>query len=65
MNEKIDRPEDVEDEHLTYLDDLRVSGETNMWGAGAWLTDEFGITRRQASVILTYWMDSFVERHPR
>ena len=64
MSDKVERPEDVEDEHLTYLDELRESGITNMFGAGAYIADEFGITRRQSGVILSYWMESFEERHP-
>jgi len=26
------RPDFITDEHLKYLDDLRESGDTNMWG---------------------------------
>ena len=59
------RPEIVEDEHLTYLDDLRESGATNMWGAGAYLEIRFDIERSPASKILSYWMESFEERHPQ
>jgi hypothetical protein len=64
MSNKIDRPEGVDDEHLTYLDNLRESGVTNMYGAGIYLTNYFGFTRREASIILQYWMESFEERHP-
>jgi len=32
-----ERPEIVTDEHLDYLDELRESGVTNMFGAGAYL----------------------------
>jgi hypothetical protein len=62
---KRERPEFCSDEHLEYLDELRESGETNMWGAGAYLRAEFeDMTRDQATKILLYWMDSFSERHP-
>ena len=62
----IDRPTVVEDSHLTYLDDLRESGVTNMFGAGAYLMSTFGgeINLRESRTILTYWMESFGERHP-
>lgn len=63
MSEVIDKPEVVEEEHLTYLDELRESGVTNMFGAGEYLEDEFGIDKRQARTILNYWMNSFNERH--
>jgi len=59
-----DRPEIVTEEHLTYLDDLRESGETNMFGAGEYLVNDFEIPKSEASTILTYWMESFEERHP-
>ena len=32
-----DRPEEVTTEHLVYLDTLRESGDTNMFGAGKYL----------------------------
>ena len=64
MTDKIDRPEIVEDEHLLYLDELRDSAVTNMWGAGDYLQSEFVVGRREATTILTYWIKSFEERHP-
>ena len=58
----IDRPEIVDDEHLIYLDEVRESGVVNMFGAGDYLADEFGIDKNDAREILTYWMESFGER---
>mgnify|MGYP003649042780 CR=1 FL=1 len=52
-------------EHLEYLDSLRESGETNMFGAGEYLEAEFEITRHEARSILTQWMSTFGERHPK
>lgn len=46
-------------EHKDYLDDLRESGVTNMFGAGSYLQDEFGITKYDANRILMAWMKSF------
>tara|TARA_R100000654_G_scaffold70731_2_gene101204 strand:- start:886 stop:1068 length:183 start_codon:yes stop_codon:yes gene_type:complete len=46
-------------EHKEYLDDLRESGVTNMFGAGAYLQAEFGITKYDANRILQTWMDNF------
>ena len=60
----IERPKIVTDEHLEYLDDLRESGVTNMFGAGAYVEAAFGLDRRAARTILAYWMESFGERHP-
>jgi hypothetical protein len=59
-----ERPDFVTDEHLEYLDELRQSGDTNMFGAGAYLEDDFGLDRRKARAIVSYWMQSFSERHP-
>jgi len=48
-----------------YLDDLRASGETNMYGAAPYLQDEFGLDRREARAVLQRWMQTFEDRHPR
>ena len=59
----IERPAIVTDEYLEYLDALRESGATNMYGAVPYLTDEFDLSRLDASATLAYWMKSFSERH--
>lgn len=61
----IDKPAIVTDEYLEYLDDLRESGETNMFGATPYLEDDFDLSRADARSVLSYWMKSFEERHPR
>jgi len=43
-------------DYFEYLDELRLSGETNMFGAGAYLQQEFGLDRREARAILMEWM---------
>jgi len=53
------RPEGITDEHLEYLDELRESGDTNMWGAGPYIQKEFGLDREEAKKIHMYWMDTF------
>ena len=55
----MERPEYVIEEHLEFLDELRVSGTTNMFGAAPYLSDEFGITKSEARKILSYWMETF------
>lgn len=59
------KPDIVTDEHLEYLDHLRESGVTNMYGAGPYLVEDFGVSRTESHVILKYWMDSFSDRHPK
>lgn len=60
----VNRPDIVEDAHLAYLDKLRESGVTNMFGAAPYLQTMFGLNRNDAKEILLYWMASFEERHP-
>ena len=59
----IERPKIVEDEHLEYLDLLRESGITNMFGAYPYLVDEFDLDEQEAKTVLRYWMKSFGKRH--
>lgn len=59
----MDKPAFVTDEHLEYLDDLRESGVTNMFGATPYLEKEFDMDRKSAGETLQYWMDTFGERH--
>ena len=59
-----ERPEVCTDEMLEYLDELRESGETNMFGAAPYVQEEFGLERDEARSVLFYWMHTFSERHP-
>jgi len=45
--------------HKNYLDFLRESGVTNMFGAGIYLQDEFGLSRHDAKKVLLEWMQSY------
>jgi len=46
-------------EYKDYLDELRDSGETNMFGAGRYLQAEFGLDKSEAREVLSKWMKSF------
>lgn len=59
MEKSTDRPTFVTDEHLEYLDDLRESGRTNMYGAGKYLVAEFNLPNPVARNVLSYWMETF------
>jgi hypothetical protein len=59
-----ERPATVTDDHLKFLDKLRKSGKTNMFGAPAYLQRKFGLDEESATIITSYWMHSFSERHP-
>jgi hypothetical protein len=59
------RPEYLKDEHLNYLDELRETGLTNMFGAAPTLMTHYDdLTKEEARKILAYWMDTFSDRHP-
>ena len=45
--------------YYNYLNDLRDSGVVNMFGATPYLQKEFGLSRKEASEILSDWMKSF------
>jgi hypothetical protein len=55
----MERPNIVTDEHLTFLDGLRESGVTNMFGAGPYVEEMFEVGRLEARTIVSYWMKSF------
>jgi len=58
------KPEVLTEDHLIYLDDLRESGRTNMFGARLYLIGAFPeLSSRESINILTYWMQTFSERH--
>jgi hypothetical protein len=57
-------PAPATEAHLTFLDQLRASGETNMFGSRPYLQQEFPkLSAQEASAILAYWMKTFHERH--
>jgi hypothetical protein len=51
------------EEYFAYLDSLRESGETNMYGAGAYLQKEFGISKYEARAVLGEWMNNYDDPH--
>lgn len=48
-----------EQEVLEYLNILRDSGATNMFGATPYIEDEFGIDRKESKRLLSLWMKNF------
>lgn len=46
--------------YFDFLDGLRESGITNMWGAAGFLEDEFPeLNKQEAKTVLLAWMDQF------
>ena len=48
-------------EHFRYLDNLRESGVTNMFGAASYVEEAFGVDKKEAKAILLKWMNTFNE----
>jgi hypothetical protein len=48
-------------EYYEYLEELRQSGVTNMFGASSYLQEEFDLGRREARKILCNWMENYDE----
>ena len=48
-------------EYYIYLEDLRRSGVTNMFGASPYLANEFNISERDARKVLADWMKNYNE----
>ncbi len=57
--------EQEKEEYFRYLDALRRSAVTNMFGAGPYLQMEFGLDKKEARAVVKEWMETFSERHPR
>ena len=52
-----------ENKYYLYLDALRESGATNMFGATPYLREEFPeLNKSEARAILSSWMETFAER---
>ena len=48
-----------ENEVFLYLDELRQSGETNMFGAAPYLVERFEMSKEEARDMLSLWMKSY------
>lgn len=44
--------------HFAFLDDLRASGATNMYGAAPHLEQAFGLSKADARRIVLEWIES-------
>lgn len=46
-------------EHIKYLENLRDSGRTNMWGAAPFLAKKFKLSQEDADSLVVQWIGSF------
>lgn len=49
----------------SFLDSLRASGAVNMFGAGEYIEEAFGLNKREARKMLVTWMETFNDRVKR
>ena len=62
MEKKIRKTTKDEKQVLEFLNVLRDSGVTNMFGAGTYIQEEFGVDRKESHRLLSLWMDNFNEK---
>lgn len=55
----MERPKIVEGDYLEYLDELKDSGDVNMFGAATYLAADFNLSRNEAREIVKYWMNTY------
>jgi len=53
-----------EQRHKEFLNDLRESGVTNMFGATPYIEEEFGVSKSEAKEILMSWIKNFSTEKP-
>jgi len=58
---KVDKISKEEKQMFDYLNALRETGITNMFGAAPYLVDTFGIEMKEAKKVLSKWMKNFNE----
>ena len=46
-------------EFFEILNDLRESGQINMFGAPKWLQENFDLSKNEARVVFTAWTETF------
>ena len=55
----------TQEEVNLFLDGLRASGATNMFGAGQYVVQAFGVDKARARELVAEWMRTYTERHPQ
>lgn len=52
----------TKEDYFKFLDELRVSGVTNMWGASQYLEVGFNLPKKEAAEVLIEWIQTFSQR---
>lgn len=53
---------ETEQQYFDFLEDLRQSGDTNMFGASPYLQAAFGLEKKEGVSILSAWMDAHKDK---
>jgi len=53
---------EMKEEVFEFLDDLRISGEVNMFGSGPFVSEAFGLSKHEARSLVLEWMETFSVR---
>ena len=53
--------DEISNEVFLYLEELRESGETNMYGAYKYVMDDFEVDKKMAMKLVKTWMESYNE----
>lgn len=51
-----------EKEVFSYLNELRKSGTTNMYGASVYVEGEFGLSSKESKELVVLWMENFNDK---
>ena len=49
----------IKQDVFNFLDDLRESGVTNMFGSGPYIRKQFGVSRKEAQSLFIEWTEQF------
>lgn len=49
----------TDNKYWLYLETLRKTGVTNMWGAAPYIQEEFGVSYEEAKKILMDWIKNY------
>lgn len=61
----IKRDEFFDEDMFDFLDDLRDSGEINMWAAAPYIQEAYNLDSDDARDVLVKWMHTYGDRHPK
>lgn len=53
----------MDEKYINYLNDLRESGETNMFGAAIYVEQTFGVSKDESRKIVKHWMKNFKNKN--